>query len=565
MGLLDKIENKLSGNKTNTKEEQLQHDGVDSSRQHGTFTGEASHLQSGTNTAGGVHGTTGSYGVNPTTSTTGSGIGGTHSGSNIPGTHSASGVGNTHTGSGIAGSHAGSHVSGSSTTTGTSGITGGTHPLVTGERRDGGLTGSGVGGTPHTGSNIPGTHGTHTGSGITGTGSHTGSHVPDTHTGATHTGNSALGSGHRAEAGGVGSRDYVPGGTIVEQGTHHSTARTPVDPYTSKGQRAMADAAEDRRHHTGHHTATQDTNFVPGSHPAAQNPSAIPTAGGERVGSISGGNGPYDDSRTHDNRTTMEKMKDKVVPSRTDRPDNPVTGENYGQTSHPSHTGSHTTHGIGGTTGSHNTTTGSHGLSGSHNTTTGSHGLTGHHGQYTSAATPLAHDSGFNDRHAGAGTAGIAGTGAGAGLAGAGHHNTSDRPNYAAGQQAAHDQYGSSGLVDNRSGMEKIKDKMIPSRNDRPDDPVTGQNYGQGVNSTTGSAGGHVPGTTGSGLGGNHTYGSGVNNSGVGGVTHGVGNVGLGGNSATGTTSHTGKLGGAYEAGYNDAVKHLTEQQQGRH
>ncbi|KAF7193452.1 hypothetical protein HII31_05232 [Pseudocercospora fuligena] len=560
MGLLDKIENKLSGNKNNTTEEQLQHEGVDSSRQHGTFTGEGSHLQSGTNTTtGGVHGTTGSYGVNPATSATGGGIGGTHSGSNIPGTHSASGVGNTHAGGGITGSHTGSHIPGSSTTTGSSGITGGTHPLVTSERREAGLTGSGVGGT-HTGNNIPGTHGTHSGSAITGT--HTGSHVPGTHTGTTHTGNSALGSSHRAEAGDVGSRDYVPGGTTVGQGMHNTTARTPVDPYTSKGQRAMADAHEGRQHHSGHHTATQDTDFVPGSHPAAQNPSAIPTAGGERVGSIPGGNGPYDDTRTHDNRTTMEKMKDKVVPSRTDRPDDPLTGENYGQPSHPSHTGSHTTHGIGGTTGSHNT----HGIgstTGSHNTTTGSHGLTGHHGQTTSAATPLAHDSGFNDRHAGAGTAGLAGAGAGAGLASAGHHNTSDRHDYAAGQQAAHDQYGSN--VDNRSGMEKIKDKVIPSRNDRPDDPVTGQNYGQAVSSTTGTTGSHVPGTTGSGMGGNHTYGSGVNDSGVGGVTHGVGNVGLGGNSATGTTSHAGKLGGAYEAGYNDAVRHLTEQRQGRH
>ncbi|EME79291.1 uncharacterized protein MYCFIDRAFT_79606 [Pseudocercospora fijiensis CIRAD86] len=472
MGLLDKIENKLSGNKHNTTEEQLQHEGVDSSRQHATSTGEGSHLQSGTNTTGAVHGTTGAYGVNPTTSTTGSGIGGTHS---------ASGVGNTHTGSGITGSHTGSHVPGSSTA---SGITGGTHPLVTGERRDDGITGG------HSGSHVPGTH-----TGTTHTGSHTGHH----------TGHSALGSSHRAEAGDVGSRAHVPGGTTVGQGTHHSTARTPVDPYTSKGQRAMADAAEDRRHHN----AVQDTEFVPGSHPAAQNPSAIPTAGGERVGSIAGGNGPYDQSRTHDNRTATEKVKDKVMPSRTDRPDDPLTGENYGQTSHPSHTGSHTTHGVGGTTGSHATTT-------------GSHSLTGHHGQTTSAATPLAHDSGFNDRHTGAGTAG---------LANVGHHNTHDRHDYAAGQQATHDQYGSSGHVDNRSGMEKIKDKIIPSRNDRPDDPVTGQNYGQGVSHTTGTAGSHVPGTTGSGMGGNHTYGSGVNDSGVTGVTHGVGNVGLGGNS----------------------------------
>lgn len=194
-------------------------------------------------------------------------------------------------------------------------------------------------------------------------------------------------------------------------------------------------------------------NVVPGSHPAANNPSAIPTVGGHQVGSGVGGGNAYDS--TYDNRTFGEKAKDKLNPSRADRPDDPVTGTNINQSTPATH-------------GS--------GITG-----------TGH-----SANTPLANDSGFNQRH---GT-GVTGSGPG------------------------RDTYGSGNVHDNRTFGEKAKDKLSNDRVDRPDDPITGQNYTQGggnygPGSTGGFAGSHQnagqsnfgPGTTGSNIHDNRTFG----------------------------------------------------------
>jgi hypothetical protein len=271
----------------------------------------------------------------------------------------------------------------------------------------------------------------------------------------------------------------------------HVIPRKPFNPYSSKGQKIAADAAEGRMHDKSNnltsttgsvgHTGVQHADLLPGSHPYAQNPEAVPTAGGQRVGSI-GGTGIYNE---------------------------------------PTHT---TGHGH------------------------------GNHGQGSHLAA--------------------AGVGAGA-----------------AGQHGTHDQYGSYPAADNRTTTEKIKDKIIPSRSDRPDDMATGQNYSQsgthnvapGAQNThptshldrqhVGSGVSHgdsaIPGT-----GHNTSYGSGVqHDSGVGNITHGVSTLSSG-STATGglhnpaSSNHNktdpsvalkGKLGGAYEAGYRDAVEQLQE------
>lgn len=188
---------------------------------------------------------------------------------------------------------------------------------------------------------------------------------------------------------------------------------------------------------------------VPGSHPSAQNPSAIPTAGGATVGSGPGVNSVYDN--THDNRTFGEKTKDKMMPSRNDRPDDPVTGTNFNQS------------------------------------TPATHGMTG-----PSANTPLANDPGFNSRHTpGSGVTGTT-------HSGPGYNNNSNT-------------FGSSNINDNRSFGEKAKDKLSNDRVDRPDDPITGQNYGQsgntyGSGATSGVTGSHhTPGQTGYGTAGGMT------------------------------------------------------------
>ncbi|KAK4632262.1 hypothetical protein CLAFUW4_03266 [Fulvia fulva] len=401
MGIVDKIQDKLSGNKHN------EHD----------------------------------------TTTTG-----THVGQEPVGAHSG-----THTGS-----HTGTGLTGNPNTT-TSGLTGDRHS---------------------TGSGIAGTHNTTTGSRLTGS--------------------------HNTPGTGLTGSHNTPGSGLT--GGHHNTGIT--------GGTAVSD--EHTYSHPGH---PQHADFVPGSHRSAQNPAAVPTAGGARVGSIPGGNGPYDDHHgthgTQDNRSGMEKIKDKVVPSRADRPDDPITGQNYNQ----------------------NTASG---VSGHHNQS----GLTGSHG--TSAATPLAHDSSFNDRHTGSGLTGN--THSGTGLTGNTHSGTGLTGNTHSGTGLTGNTHSGTGLTGNTHSGPGLTGAGSAgpgiAGNTHSGSGLTGNTHSsQGLTGVGHTGDSHVPGTTHSGQGshlaGNQTHGSGVGGTGVGGVGHtGTGaydntpGSGLGGHSTThGTTT----------------------------
>ena len=652
MGLISKIEDKLSGNKSSntTEEERLrEQQGLGSSGTHNTtsstggLTGQGSHLgqQSGTTTSGltGTHQTHGTHNTttgshNPLSSGNNthqsSGItGGTHP--LVSGQNTSHGVGQTHGSSGLtSGQHntsgltgQGSHFAGhDNVNTHGSGLTGNTHSSgLTGNHNE--TYGSGLTGNTHSGTGIGSN--THN-SGLTGS-SHTGTGLGHNthHTGSGITGGTAVGSD-------VGSRDYAPG--THTQGTHHgisssekTTARQPFDPYSSKGQNIAANAAHEghhnthNTHHTGtgigsntHHTSTsgnhEGAGFVPGSHPHANNDSAIPTAGGQKVGGVGEGVGHSHSGGVHE--TATDKIKN-VLPGQHNAHDaygNPIKESTTGAHTSSSHTGSHTT-GSGITGGSHQTH-GSSNLTGTHGHSnvggvTGSHNNYSHPNQpgsgFSSAAQPLGHDSSFADRHSGpgAGTGLAAGAVGGAGLAGATHHNTHNthqtgsgltgshtgptstapgsgftgahQDEYTRGQQAAYSQHGgshntTSGYAgeDNRGMMEKVKDKMSSKRSDQPDDPISGTNYDQKNREqyTQGSTGSHIPGSH-TQSSGNHTYGSGTQQPGVGGITSGVDNTHIGSGNHSGVGSHTGATSGishegrgtAYEAGFKDAVAML--------
>lgn len=625
MGLISKIEEKLSGSsKSHTEEEKLrQQQALDTSRTKDTTTGTSS------SSTGGLAGH-GSHGTHPGQTT---------------GTTSTTGIYNP------------LHTSGNSATHGgSSGITGGTHPLVTG-----GNTSQGVGQThaPSSGLTGAGTtagapSGSHHTSGLSGQGSHfAGQDHGNTH----HTG-MGIGSGTQHSGAGVGSnvphtgigsnthgsgitggtaigaQDYAPGthaqGTNPGLAAEKTTASQPYDPYSSKGQNIAADAAAHQGHHSTHnthnthHTGTsgvsEGTGFVPGSHPHANNDSAIPTAGGQKVGGVGEGVG-HSHSGVH--QTTGDKIKN-VLPGQHNAHDaygNPIKESTNASHSSSSHPGSHATGaGIAGTSNSGvgqshagSGLTGSHG----HSNVTGSHNNYSHPNQpgsgFSSAAQPLGHDSSFTDRHAGPGAAtGLAaGAVGGAGLASAGHHNNhstqqpgsgltgshggmsstapgsgftgAHQDEYTRGQQAAYQQHGghsqsgphntTSGYAgeDNRGMMDKVKDKMSSQRSNQPDDPVTGTNYDQSNREQyqpqgTGLTGSHPQGSGLAGSGNPTGYSSATHHQpGVGGITSGVDNTHIGshsgmGSNTTSTTapaiSHEGR-GAAYEAGFKDAVAAL--------
>ncbi|KAF2210451.1 hypothetical protein CERZMDRAFT_99510 [Cercospora zeae-maydis SCOH1-5] len=563
MGLISKLEEKLSGNKNHstTEEQRLrEQQEIDSTRTpgtastpHGGLTGEGSHLGHGTST-GGVTGT--SHGTHGTTT-------GSHnplsSSNDAYGTTGHSGLtGSTH---GTHGSTTGSHnpLSTSNNTHGTSGITGGTHPLVSGN--DSSIHDSGIGAnTHHTGTGLG--HNTH-GNGLTG--------------GST-TGSNTIGASHRHEAGDIGSRGSVPGAHST--GMHHTagpggastektTAHQPYDPFSSKGQRIAADAVREGTHGTHGSSLTNhnSADFVPGSHPAANNPSAIPTAGGKKVGGVGEGIG-HSSHHTGAHQTTGDKLKNALPGQHGNAHDaygNPINVDHT--TSAGLTGGAHS--GVGGSTH------GSSGLTGTH----GSSGLTGTHGHpgsnFNSSSQPLGHDPSFTDRHSGpgAGTGLAAGAAGGVGLAGASHHHNdptrhsgsgltgnthgsglgsnvpgagyggAHQDEYTRGQAAAYQQHqgglgntsssvpGAYPEADNRTMMEKAKDKLSSKRTDYPDDPVTGTNYTQQSGGAPGITGSHdyagQPGVTGSHAHNNNLYGS-HSSGGISGITQGVDNTHLG-------------------------------------
>ncbi|CAK1363312.1 unnamed protein product [Cercospora beticola] len=589
MGLISKLEDKLSGNKSHstTEDQKLREQEANSTRTHGTtntpqggLTGEGSHLGHNTSGSGltgtshGTHGTTtgshnplssskdtyGSTGHGTSTGLTGGSHGthGTTTGSHNPLSSSNDTYGSTGTHGTTTGSH--NPLSSSTNTHGSSGITGRTHPLVSGDNSR--VSGTGIGSnTHHTGTGLG--HNTH-GSGITGSST---------------TGNDALGSSHRREAGDIGSRGYTSG--THNTGTHGT--------------------------HGSSLTGQDSQDFVPGSHPAANNPEAIPTAGGHKVGGVGEGIG-HSSHHTGVHQTTGDKVKNALPGQHGNAHDaygNPInadrsTGSGLTGGTHSGVGGP--THGSSGLTGTHANT----GLSGTHGSSglTGTHGNTGFTGTYgntgsnfNSSAQPLGQDPSFTDRHSGPGVGNglAAGAAGGAGLAGASHHHNdpthhsgsgltgnthgsgltgnnhgsgltgnthgsgltgnthstglgsnvpgsgysgAHQDEYSRGQQAAYQQHqgglgntssvpGAYPEADNRTMMEKAKDKLSNKRTDYPDDPTTGTNYTQQTGGAHGVTGTHAgqPGFTGSN---NNLYGSHPSSGGVGGITQGVDNTHLG-------------------------------------
>lgn len=233
------------------------------------------------------------------------------------------------------------------------------------------------------------------------------------------------------------------------------------------------------------HNNTQG-GIVPGSHPAANNPSAIPTAGGQRVGSVDDGYG-HSSSHAGVHETAGDKLKNALPGQQGNAHDA------YGNPINPSTTGAHT-------------------MSSHSSHPTGSQNTAYNNQPGYSSNQPLSHDSQFNDRHAGTG-AGVVG---GAGLASSGHHDTHNTHNtHNVGE-------------DNRGMMDKAKDALSSKRSNQPDDPITGTNYDQKTrdqytgdqynthnthNTTTGYGTQHHTTGTHGGLASHQQHGSGVNSS----------------------------------------------------
>ncbi|SMY29434.1 unnamed protein product [Zymoseptoria tritici ST99CH_1A5] len=202
----------------------------------------------------------------------------------------------------------------------------------------------------------------------------------------------------------------------LSSNTAHNTPAQPFDPYSSEGQRTALNASNDA-HHDGAQHRKSSIKPVSGPHATLENHSAIPTAGGVKVG-----DGPFEQDRSYDptaktahitsdasgnshpnhghghqtgpdNRGMMDKAKDTLSSKRTNHPDDPITGTNFDQKNAGGLTGSHQTHGLqgqsvhqGGLTGASHSQTGHSGLGSSdvHQSGLNDHahsGLSGSHGQ----------------------------------------------------------------------------------------------------------------------------------------------------------------------------------------
>lgn len=339
MGLISKIEDKLGGHKNDASTTDSKHSntsGLNSSDKYNTTSGSHGHGTSATGQPG--HSSGGlSSGAAGAGAGTGPGSSLRHpvqsaenqygssntagAGSHIPGT-SGAGYGSSHTG-------AGSHIPGSGSTTGAGyGGPGGissrdhagaggygteTHPSLREQER--------MGGAGYTGpaSNTIGPHPTDTANVLDPRvrpdpqmqhGAHTtaGPHQSDMMNRADPRVDSDRSKEHHygrdaALAGGAGAAGYGAG----HHGTHgsHATPREPYDPYSSAGQRTAAQR--------------EPADLLPGHQ--AQNPSAIPTAGGAPVGSsgYDSSHPGYDDGKKEAYRqSTMGGAPNTAGPHKND-------------------------------------------------------------------------------------------------------------------------------------------------------------------------------------------------------------------------------------------------------
>ncbi|GIZ44886.1 hypothetical protein CKM354_000807100 [Cercospora kikuchii] len=190
----------------------------------------------------------------------------------------------------------------------------------------------------------------------------------------------------------------------------------------------------------------------------------------------------------NDNRGLADKAKDKLSSDRSDRPDNPVTGRNFDQDTSSS--------GYGGNTSSYGDS---------------SYGGNDNRGLADKAKDKLSSDR--SDRPDNPVT---------------GRNYDQDTSSSGYGDNNNSSSYGSGN--DNRGIGEKIKDKLSSKRSDQPDDPISGTNYGE--DNSRGSSGGGLMdkvkakiggsgnnrndndsyGSSGNTYGGSDSYGSGNNN-----------------------------------------------------
>ncbi|KAK4610043.1 hypothetical protein CLAFUW4_13679 [Fulvia fulva] len=493
---------------------------------------------------------------------TGHGLGSGTTGSNIerhshvtsqlPGTRTStttttSGPHTTTTVGGLTGNHGSSPSTHNRDSTGLTGNHNNTTSGITGTRNQNtGLSGTHVGGSPTTHSNTSG--------GLTGNNNH----------GLSHSASSGLtGNNHNTTSGGLTGNNHGLSHSTSSglTGNKHNTTTSGLTGNNHGLSNTTSGGLTGNNHGVSNTSnyGRDDRDFAGGAAPAGSALSSGHTGQGSHLSRDGYRNrGSRDDRDDYvDNRTTMEKIKDKVVPSRTDRPDDPVTGQNFSQqtgsnnsptSNYGSGAGAHDEYGsVQGGRGqypggerlrendrtssydpyssrgqqtaadqrygneNYNASQGrreagdlgsrSHDVD-SHNRRSRDGGVTHgmndlnlksrpHSHRENPAAVPTAgghkvggvgensnvynDGTGRHDQHHYGRDAALTG-GAGALGAGAGRHYDNDL-DYERGNRSGYndrDEY-----VDNRSGMEKLKDKVIPSRTDRPDDPRTGQNYNE--------------------------------------------------------------------------------------
>jgi len=574
MGLISKIEDKLGGkHETDKNAERKEH--------HYDGRQDPHDVRSHGHGGEGVHAGSAIPGSHANTSSGHSSLPGQHSSSTGGVSHSIPGH-QSHTSgaqSSMPGQFPASNTTGPYDNTSSQRGVGSTlqHPIShTGDRSGSGITG----GTAVTGSGLTGSHGTHGTSGY-------GREDPSISTTTDRLHNTHIGNS----------------GTSGTSVTDHATPRQPMDPYSSKGQRAAADAADSRHGYGASQGRAEAGDYgsrasVPaaevtrtsgggvsngmgkglktGPHSHLENHDAIPTAGGHKLGSEGAGPGSYDNDRGngqhgyHDYTGTGTGPASSTIGPHSSNIANIVdprvgpdpslqsstahqqqqqqhhTGRDaalsggagaagaaaYGAHDKHSH-GKHDNH----QTGSLSNQTGLSGSDASqssynHPSTTHQTSHTIPHGQHTSsmnrshADEPLSQDKNFAERHPGATAAGV-GSGAAALGAGAAHHH----------QQGTH-----SGAYDN-DGRNNIPGQQTSG--------LTGHSLPP-QSTTTHNMPSH---STGDNFSSPH--------SGLSGSGNPASTAVSGTSKSTEGLSMAKRMGGAYEAGYRDALEHMRQEREG--
>ncbi|SMQ51521.1 unnamed protein product [Zymoseptoria tritici ST99CH_1A5] len=245
------------------------------------------------------------------------------------------------------------------------------------------------------------------------------------------------------------------------------------------------------------HNSAHGQGLVPGSH--ANNPNAIPTAGGQQVGGNTvyndapgmnaGSNTAYNNAGVH--QTAGDKMQNALPGQHGNAHDAHGNSVDVSGPGHNTHTGAHTGPHAGGLTGAHNTHS-------THNTHTGpdNRGMmdkakdamsSNRTNQPDDPITGTNYDQNNRNTH----TNDHYNTGSG--ITGSNTHHPGGLTG--GNTYSTHDQHGHDAGPDNRGMMDKAKDAMSSNRSNRPDDPVTGTNYDQNNRNThdnyghTGAAG----------------------------------------------------------------------------